>query len=163
VSSLEPAAAPGRPTADEVAALLALDPLPHEGGRFRRTYADGHSSAIYFLLGADDASAMHRLPIPEVWHHYLGDPVDLAVLHPDGRAEQLRLGADLRAGERPQVVVPARVWQGAISVGTLSLVGTTMAPPYEQADFELGDPDELARRHPAAAALIARIAARAQA
>lgn len=150
-----------RLSADEVAALLALEPLPHEGGRFRRTYHDGRSSAIYFLLGADDASALHRLTVPEVWHHYLGDPVELVVLHPDGRDEQLRLGSDLRAGERPQIVVPGGTWQGAVSTGTMSLVGTTMAPPYDQEDFALGDPGVLARRHPAAAPLLRRIAARA--
>jgi len=83
------------------------------------------------------------------------------VLHPDGRDEQLRLGGELRAGERPQLVVPGGSWQGAVSTGTMSLVGTTMAPPYDQDDFTLGDPEALARRYPAAAPSIRRIAARA--
>ena len=148
--------------ADVVADLLGLTPLEHEGGRYRQMLADEHGTAIYYLLGDEDASALHRLPTTEVWHHYVGAPVRLLQLHGDGRAEEHRLGDDLLTGARPQVVVPGGVWQGAVSTGDYSLLGTTMAPPYDDAGFELGDPDELARRYPGAAVLIALIAERSR-
>lgn len=150
------------PRADDLADLLGLAPLEGEGGRFRRTFSDGRSSAIYYLLGAHDASAMHRLPTTEVWHHYAGAPVRLLVLTADGDALEHRLGDDLLGGERPQAIVPGGAWQGAISVGDWSLLGTTMAPPFEPADFELGDPVRLRSDYPAAAPLIDAIAARSE-
>lgn len=156
----QPDDAAGRAHADRIAQLLDLEPLTHEGGRFRRTLADGHGTAIYYLLADDDASALHRLASTEVWHHYAGAPVRLLTLHPDGTAEEQRLGDDLLTGERPQIIVPVGVWQGAVSLGAYSLVGTTMAPPYTQEGFELGDPAELARRYPDAAELIALITER---
>lgn len=154
-------AAGGEPlSAAAIVELLALEPLTHEGGAYRRTHGDAHGTAIYFLLDATDASALHRLPSVEIWHHYLGDPARLVLLHPDGRSEEHVLGPDLRAGQRPQVVVDAGVWMGAVSTGALSLLGTTMAPPYDQAGFELGDPTALMATHPDAVEGIALIARR---
>lgn len=146
-------------TADEVAELLGLEPLPGEGGRYRRTFFDGRSSAIHFLLSADDASAMHRLDAPEVWHHYAGAPVLLLLVDEDGPREVL-LGDDLAAGQLPQVVVAAGVWQGGVSTGDWSLVGTTMAPPWHEDGFELADVEELAERWPAARDTLRRIVER---
>lgn len=146
--------APDPGDADRVAELLGLELLPEEGGRYRRTHLDVRSSAIYYLLGPDDASALHRLPTAEVWHHYVGAPVRLLTLHPDGRAVEHCLGPDLESGARPQVIVPGGVWQGAVSTGSMSLLGTTMAPPFDGAAFELGDAVELTERYPQAAQLI---------
>jgi uncharacterized protein len=150
-------------TAAAIVDLLDLEPLTHEGGAYRRTPGDAHGTAIYFLLDATDASALHRLPGVEVWHHYLGDPVRLLLLHPDGDVEEVLLGPDLRAGQRPQVVVDPGVWMGAVSTGTVSLTGTTMAPPYDQAGFELGDPAALVAAYPQAATTIRLIARRSAA
>jgi predicted cupin superfamily sugar epimerase len=130
-----------------------------EGGRFRRTIYDGRSSAIHFLLAAEDASAMHRVDAPEVWHHYAGAPVLLLLLSDDGAREVL-LGDDLAAGQQPQLVVPTGVWQGALSTGPWSLVGTTMAPPWHEDGFELGDTEDLMTRWPEATATLRRIAFR---
>ena len=152
-----------RPPAATVAELLGLEPLPYEGGRFRHAYGDAHGSAIYYLLADDDASALHRLPTAEVWHHYAGAAVRLLTLHPDGTAREHRLGDELFLGERPQVVVPGGVWMGAVSVGDWSLLGTTMAPPYDPAGFELGDPTVLRTTYPDAAELIDLITARREA
>lgn len=58
--------------ADVVAETLGLQPLPDEGGRFRRAYADRQASAIYYLLTRGDVSALHRLTGPEVYHFYAG-------------------------------------------------------------------------------------------
>lgn len=147
-------------TAAEVARLLKLVPLPLEGARYRRTYLDTYSSAIYFLLSPDDSSAMHRLEGPEIWHHYLGAPARLLLLHPGGGTEERLIGPDLRAGQRPQIVVPAGTWMGAITTGALSLFGTTMAPPFDGAGFELGDPQVLAEEYPEARELIEEISRR---
>ena len=90
-----------------------LEPLPDEGGMFRRTYADAHSSAIYYLLVAPDFSALHALSATETYHWYAGAPLRLLLLHPDGGATEPVLGPDLAAGQRPQQVVPAGTWQGS--------------------------------------------------
>jgi uncharacterized protein len=131
-------------TAEQVALLLGLHPHP-EGGFFRETFRDpasdggrGLSTAIYYLLRDGEVSAWHRVrDAAEVWHHYAGAPVDLT-LSPEGRSvEAVRLGSDLAAGERPQVVVPADVWQTARAVGGWALVGCTVAPAFELSAFEM--------------------------
>ena len=117
-------------TADRLIALLGLRPLSLEGGYFRETYrcADAlpaaalprrygrekaMSTAIYYLLTADTFSALHRLPTDEVFHFYLGDPVEMLQLLPDGTGRLVALGPDLLAGQAPQVVVPGGAWQGS--------------------------------------------------
>jgi predicted cupin superfamily sugar epimerase len=142
----------GRERADgeSVARLLGLAPLPDEGGLFRRTYADAHSSAIYFLLLAPDFSALHALSATETYHWYAGAPLRLLLLHVDGRVEEPVLGPDLPAGERPQLVVPAGTWQGSAPIGAWSLVGTTVAPPFDWSGFRLGDRADLLRGWPSA-------------
>ncbi|MGH9246893.1 MAG: cupin domain-containing protein [Acidimicrobiales bacterium] len=139
---------------ERVVELLALRPLPPEGGLWAQSWRDEHLSAIYFLLRPGDPSAMHRLAGAEVWHFYLGAAVEMLLLHPDGRIERPVLGPELDAGHRPQVAVPGGVWQGAATTGAWSLLGTTMAPPYRDADFELGDSEALAAGWPTAASTI---------
>jgi uncharacterized protein len=145
----------GRAEGERVAGLLGLQPLPDEGGRYRRTFADAHSSAIYYLLLAPDFSAVHRLSATETYHWYAGSPLRLLLLHggdpdTDGRVDEPTLGPDLDAGERPQIVVPAGTWHGSTPVGAWSLVGTTMAPPFAWSGFELGARAALLRRWPSA-------------
>jgi predicted cupin superfamily sugar epimerase len=118
--------------------LLGLERLPGEGGLFRRTYADAHCSVIYFMLIAPDFSALHTLDGVETYHWYAGAPLRLLLLYPGGRVEQPILGPDLAAGARPQLVVPAGVWQGSSPLGAWTLVGTTMAPPFAWPGFRLG-------------------------
>ena len=140
-----------------MARLLGLEPLPLEGGRFRETWRDEHGTAIYFLMQPGEFSAMHRLDIPELWHHYAGDPVAMLLLEPGGAVREPVLGADLASGQRPFVPVPAGVWMGAETLGEWSLVGTTMAPPFHQEGFELGRGEELVARYPSAAPRLARL------
>jgi predicted cupin superfamily sugar epimerase len=130
-------------TAGEVVRLLGLEPHP-EGGFYRESFRapapDGSraaSTAIYYLLREGDASAWHRVvDADEVWHHYAGAPLELTLW--DGRERtSLRLGADLAAGERPQAVVPAGVWQSARPMGGWALVGCTVAPGFDFAGFEM--------------------------
>jgi predicted cupin superfamily sugar epimerase len=145
-------------TADQVAALLRLQPLPAEGGRFRRMFADQHSSAIYYLLTAGDFSALHALTGPEVYHFYAGAPVRMLLLDSrSGEVAEPVLGTGLAGGERPQLAVPAGVWQGSATTGDWSLIGTTMAPRYTDEMFTLGRRSALIERFPDAAGRIAAL------
>lgn len=144
-------------TGDEVAAILGLEPLPREGGMWAQTWVDELSTAIYFLMRPGDFSAMHRLHGPEIWHHYAGAPARMVLLHTDGTITRPVLGDDLAAGERPCVVVPPGDWMAAETSGEWTLVGTTMAPPYTQAGFRLGERDDLLARYPEAASDIVRL------
>lgn len=146
--------------ASEVIELLGLEPLPGEGGYFAETWRDAHGSAIYYLLVPGDFSAMHRVDAAELWHFHAGAAVKMLLLHPDGAAEMPTLGTDLANGQRPCVTVPAGTWMGAATTGDWSLMGTTMAPPYHQEGFELGDADELTARYPSVAEAILRLVRR---
>ena len=158
----------------EIMDLLELKPLPLEGGYFHETYrstdclapgslparylsAKQAGTAIYYLLTPDTFSAMHRLPTDEVFHHYLGGPVTMLQLGPEG-GKVVKLGSDLRAGARPQVVAPRGVWQGSyLESGAFALLGTTMAPAFDPADYEHGDRDRLIAEFPEWADLIRRL------
>jgi predicted cupin superfamily sugar epimerase len=138
--------APPGLTAAEVVRLLDLAPHP-EGGFYRETFraaaaegGRGASTAIYYLLREGDVSAWHRVDADEVWHHYAGAPLELSLSVQGRERSILRLGTDLAAGERPQAVVPAGVWQAARPLGGWTLVGCTVAPAFEFAGFEMAPP-----------------------
>ncbi len=140
-----------RMSAQEVARLLDLAPHP-EGGYYRETFRDPQgaggraaSTAIYYLLPAGQVSAWHRVDAAEVWHWHAGAPLELS-LYDDGGRSVVRLGADLAAGERPQGIVPAGVWQSAKSLGDWTLVGCTVAPGFEFSQFELAAPGTIPDR-----------------
>lgn len=160
-------------TAAEIIARLGLEPLPGEGGYFRQTWvapqrlAPGMpgvevekpvGTAIYYLVtdAVDGFSAMHRLPTDEVYHFYLGDPVEQLLLYPDGRSEVVVLGPDLAAGQHVQHVAPHGVWQGTRLVpgGQWALLGTTMAPGFDFSDYEPGSRDVLVSTYTSKAGLI---------
>jgi predicted cupin superfamily sugar epimerase len=143
---------------EEIVAVLDLEPLPEEGGLYRQVWATPHGTAIYFLITPEEFSAMHRLGGPEIWHHYAGAPARMLLLHPDGTWERPWLGDDLRSGQRPMQVVEAGTWMGAETTGEWTLLGTTMAPPYHPAQFQLGVAEDLMAAYPAAAADIGRLA-----
>ena len=155
-------------TADDLIRILDLAPLPIEGGFFRQTWVsvdetvhplDGRhkpaGTAIFYLLtdAPDSFSALHRLPTDEVYHFYLGDPVEQLLLHPGGRVETVVLGSDVAGGQRPQWVAPRGVWQGSrlVAGGRLALLGTTMAPGFVPGDYEGGRRNELCAAYPEAA------------
>lgn len=151
-------------TAAEVIAQLQLRPLPVEGGFYRETYRSpdllpartvarfdcvkSAATAIFYLLTPNTFSALHRLPTDEIYHYYIGDPVEMLLLEPSGAARELTLGSDLGAGQLVQVVAPAGVWQGSClrSGGSYALLGTTMAPGFDFADFEAGERETLIRQ-----------------
>lgn len=138
--------------------LLGLEPHP-EGGWFRETFRSPASTAIYFLVTESSPSHLHRVVhADEIFHHYAGAAVEQLV-----GTEVRRLGPDVAAGERPQGVVPAGVWQGCrvLPGGGWALLGCTVAPAFEFAGFELADAgvvEDLARRAPRHADLIAALA-----
>lgn len=149
-------------SAEDIIIKLNLKPLPMEGGYYSETYrshemiphgvlpnryqADkAHGTAIYYLLTPDTKSALHRLPSDEIFHFYLGDPVGMLLLYPDGRGKTIILGQDIEAGQHVQLVVPHGVWQGAylLDGGRFALMGTTMAPGFDFVDYEPGNRKKL--------------------
>lgn len=168
-------------TADEVKRLLGLTPHPREGGWFVRTYeseelvsaevfSDGRydgprrtGTAIYYLLEPGTFSEMHVLASDEIFHHYAGDPVEMLQLHPDASSRRVTIGKNLRAGERPQVIVPRGIWQGSRLLPTAqnhadtcgwALLGCTVSPGFEFADYRSAPRAELIARWPGEAGMI---------
>jgi uncharacterized protein len=148
-------------TAQEIKALLNLQPHPVEGGSFRRTYCStgtvelprgvrAQGTAIYYLLEPGTFSEMHVLTSDEIFHFYLGDPVEMLQLHPDGSSAVFTLGPDLQAGQHVQLIVPAGVWQGAriLGDGKVALLGCTVTPGFDFADYRSGSYDELVQKWP---------------
>ena len=162
-------------TASELIALLGLTPLPIEGGYFRETwrstltvgpgtlplrYTSDKSlgTAIYYLLTSDpnSFSALHKLPTDEIYHFYLGDPVEMLLLMPDGGTRRVLLGHNIAADESVQFIVPAGVWQGSrlVAGGEFALLGTTMSPGFDPSDYQPGTREELLAQYPRHAASI---------
>jgi predicted cupin superfamily sugar epimerase len=137
--------------ADEIISRLALSPHP-EGGHYRETFRErppgagteagtdagrGAVSVIYYLLRRGERSAWHRIDATEIWHHYAGAPLRLALSADGLSARSLLLGTDFAAGAVAHAVVPAGTWQAAESLGAWTLVGCTVAPAFAFAGFEL--------------------------
>jgi predicted cupin superfamily sugar epimerase len=163
-------------TAEEIRKRLRLQPHPAEGGYFVETYRSQHqiaqaalpsaypgdrsvSTAIYYMLTPDNFSAMHRLRGDEIFHFYLGDPVQLLQLRADGVCEVITLGQDIAAGMHLQHVVPAGAWQGSrLARGAkYALLGTTVAPGFDFQDFEVGERNSLMAEFPQYANLIRQL------
>jgi predicted cupin superfamily sugar epimerase len=149
-------------TPEELIKILDLVPHPAEGGFFVETYrakegmaaADLPSrygarrdfgTAIYYLLTPETFSALHLLQSDEIFHFYLGDPVEMLHLYPHGEGKKVMLGPDIKAGMRPQIVVPQGIWQGARLApgGSFALLGCTVAPGFDFADYAHGNRAEL--------------------
>jgi predicted cupin superfamily sugar epimerase len=154
-------------TVREIISRLSLQPHPEEGGYFRETYRSKETvsgealphrfsgqrslgTAIYYLLTPETFSSLHRLQSDEVFHFYLGDPVEMLQLHPDGSGRTVTLGGDLLNGMEPQILIPKGVWQGArlAQEGRFALMGTTVAPGFDYADYEQGDRSALIVAYP---------------
>jgi len=159
--------------ANEIIEKFKLKTHPAEGGYYSETYRADHilsesslpnnydaerslSTAIYYMLTHDTRSILHRLPTDEVYHFYLGDPVLMLQLYPDGTTKTVILGQDIDAGQSVQITVPKNVWQGSylIEGGEYALMGTTMAPGFEFGDNEIGDRNDLIKLYPEAEEII---------
>lgn len=148
-------------TAEAIKQRLNLEPLTIEGGFFRRTYTAPRAiqvvdnirsiaSAIYFLLEAQVFSELHVLDSDEMFHFYYGDPVEMLQLYPDGRSAVFTLGPDIAAGQHVQLPVPAGVWQGTrmLGAGKVALMGCTVTPGFDYADYRNAPAAELIAKWP---------------
>lgn len=154
---------------EDVAQLVReLELLPHpEGGYYRETYraevviprttlGPGFGgdravcTAIYYLLRQGDFSALHRIASDEIWHFYGGGALTVHTIHEDGRHVATKLGHRLELGEVPQHVVPAGAWFGARMEGDgdYALVGCTVAPGFDFAEFALAEREAMVRAYP---------------
>lgn len=138
-------------TAEQIIEQLALEAHP-EGGHYRETWRDkpqsseqggaasgtrGAGTAIYYLLRAGERSHWHRVDAVEIWHYYAGAGLALSMSEIVGGSETVVLGADILAGERPQVIIAKDVWQSARTLGDWALAGCTVSPAFDFTGFEL--------------------------
>jgi predicted cupin superfamily sugar epimerase len=148
-------------TANEIKELLKLEPHPVEGGYFRRTYTSASTvdtargsraagTAIYYLLEPGTFSEMHVLASDELFHFYLGDPIEMIQLWPNGETRVVVLGPDLALGQHVQLLVPAEVWQGTrlLNDGKVALLGCSVVPGFDFADYTSGSYAELSAQWP---------------
>lgn len=163
---------------EQLIRLFHLQPLPEEGGLYAQTYrapeivetkclperyTEEHpaGTAILYLLTSDEDSfsALHRLPTDEIYHFYLGDPVEMLLLYPGGKSERVVLGQDVLNGQQVQFAAPRGVWQGShlADGGRFALIGTTMAPGYVDGDYTPGEREGLIQQYPQDAGLIRRL------
>jgi hypothetical protein len=153
---------------DELVRALGLVPHP-EGGFYKEMYRAAlrvetprgmrsAGTAIYYLLPRGAFAAWHRVTSDEVWHFYDGHPLALQLVGGDGRLETVVLGRDVARGERPQVVVPAGVLQAAVPRGEYSLVGCTVSPGFDFADWEMPSAESLVALYPQHAELMRQLA-----
>jgi hypothetical protein len=153
-------------TAEQIIKRFKMQPLRQEGGYYVETYRAADvlkkeilpsgfsgdrnlSSVILYLLTAKTVSVMHRLKYDEMFHFYLGNPVTMLQLHPDGSSEIVTLGHDIFNEQKVQVLVPKGTWQGAFIQpgGKFSLMGCSVAPGFDEADFEIGDRETLLAKY----------------
>ncbi len=134
---------------DADALIAALDLQPHpEGGHYRETWrADAPQgerpagTMILFLLKAGEISHWHRVDSTEIWLYHSGAPLRLSISRDEtGPASDRLLGADLQAGQAPQLVVPADHWPSARSEGAFTLVSCAVSPGFEFSGFTLAPP-----------------------
>ncbi|GAB4037745.1 cupin domain-containing protein [Spirosoma gilvum] len=157
--------------------VQAFNMAPHpEGGYYAETYRSSETiarealpsrfggersfcTAIYFLLEQQHFSAFHRIKSDEIWHFYAGGPLEVFIINPDGSLRLIRLGNNPERGEVFQDVVPAGCWFGSKPAeGTeFSLVGCTVAPGFDFADFEMANRNQLLQEFPQHSDVIERL------
>jgi uncharacterized protein len=167
-------------TAAEICGLLNLEPNATCGstrvsfvsqqsiaaGGLPAPFADGQllGSALYFLVTSGSPVRLHRIRNEQLYHYYLGDPIEVFMLYADGSSERVVVGPDIRGGERLQLRIPGNTFHTARVVGRRQwfLGGSTEWPGVVPADVEIGNVDELAAKYPAVAADLRAIAASVQ-
>ncbi len=163
-------------TPQELIEFLGLEPLTIEGGYFRRTYSSDEilpqpslprryvtdhpfSSCIFFLVTRANFSEFHSLKSDETYHFYMGDPVELIELHPNGECTTTILGQDIMNGQKVQHTVLRGTWQASYirPGGDWALMGCTVAPAFDLNDFSKGNWENLLRTHPKHHQIIMRL------
>lgn len=154
-------------TAAQIISLLNLSPLPGEGGYFYQSFKSkelGNSilgtrpacTAIFYLVTPDSFSKLHRVKQDEIFHFYLGSPVEMLQISPTGKLQRFILGPDLVNAQKLQLVVPKLTWQGTklCKGGEWALMGCTIAPGFEFEDLEIKSCEELSQLYPTHATAI---------
>lgn len=149
---------------------LALLPHP-EGGFYKETYRSSHtvldrngnkrpaSTGIYFLITSGNFSAFHKIESDEMWHFHAGTPLSVYVILPNGELEVLKIGPNPEQGEQLQAVVPAGCWFASRvdKENSFSLVGCTVSPGFDFADFVLAERESLTHQYPNHQDIIAQL------
>lgn len=167
----------GRLTADEVLNLLKLE-ANATCGFVRLTFVSDQSvaagvlpppfaaarpvgSALYFMVTPGAPVRLHRIRNDQLYHYYLGDPIEVFMLHGDGGAQRVIVGPDLRNGQQVQLLIPGNTFHTArlIGQGQWFLGASTEWPGVVPADVEIGNVEALAGKYPAVAADLRAIAA----
>jgi predicted cupin superfamily sugar epimerase len=162
-------------TQEQLINKLNLEKHP-EGGYFRETYRSqisipqsslpsgfhsnrSLSTCIYFMLTSDEFSAFHKVNQDEAWHFYLGHPITLHMISPEGDYSKINIGNDFTADETPQFIVPAHYWFAAEveDNNAFALVGCTVAPGFDFEDFELAEGQQLQNEFPEHSEVIHRL------
>jgi len=170
----------GELTADEVRTLLQLEPNA-TCGFVRVTFVSKHAiardglpapfkearplgSALYFMVTPKAPVRLHRIRNDQLYHYYLGDPLEVFLLHANGASERIVVGPELRTGQRVQLLIPGNTYHTARLIGRRRwfLGASTEWPGVIPADVELGNLDELAGKYPAVAGDLRAIAASVQ-
>ena len=109
-----------------------------------------YASALYFLVSPEAQIVMHRIRSDQLYHHYLGDPLEVLMLFPDGTGAVAAVGSDLAAGKRPQLFIPGGTFHTSrlASEASFALLASTEWPGVEPADVEQGDIEELIMAYP---------------
>ena len=167
-------------TADEVRGLLQLEPHPTCGfvrityvssqsiapGGLPAPFAEGRpvGSALYFMVTPDAPVRLHRIRNDQLYHYYLGDPLEVLLLRADGASARIVVGPDLRNGQRVQLLIPGNTFHTARLIGARRwfLGASTEWPGVVPADVEIGNLDDLATKYPLVAADLRAIAASAR-
>jgi len=133
--------------------FIAKDALPT---RFSGKRA--FSTSIYFLLNKKEVSAFHRIKQDEIWHFYAGSSLTIHIIDQQGRYSIAQLGRYFEKGSSFQVVIPAGSYFAAAvhNPASYSLMGCTVAPGFDFADFEMPSQSKLLKLFPQHAALIKR-------
>ena len=159
---------------NDLVELYNLEPHP-EGGFYKETFRDdksipasslpehggdrSYSTGIYFLLTKGMISSLHRIKSDEMWHFYLGGPLTVVQISPNGDVEEIVLGQGVKSGQKVQHVVPAGYWFGAYpnEGSEYSFVGCTVAPGFDFRDFEMGNRENLIKQFPNAKDIIEKL------
>jgi uncharacterized protein len=142
------------PRVADLISELALQPHP-EGGWYREIYRSPMRvetprgpravlTTIYYLLERNQLSRWHVVQSDELWHFYAGAPLELLAYAPPTRQFERYMLGDVTGVRRaagqpvptPVSVIPTGVWQAARSLGDYSLLGCTVGPGFEFADFQ---------------------------
>jgi uncharacterized protein len=166
----------GEMTSEEICSLLDLEPNATCGstrvsfvsqqsiaaGGWPAPFAAGRplGSALYFLVTPSSPVRLHRIRNEQLYHYYLGDPLEVFMLHADGSSERAVVGPDIRGGEHLQLRIPGHTFHTARVIGRQNwfLGGSTEWPGVVPSDVEIGKVDKLAASYPAIAADLRAIA-----